>query len=685
VLLAAPLTVLLLLVLPAAAPPADAAIAFASCGNSNDFACGHLTVPLDPSGATPGTITLAIRRHRAPVGEARTAVVALAGGPGQSAIPFAEDFLQLLGPVLSTRDLIVFDQRGTGLSHPLSCHAFEHPNGYRSLGSLIESCAGQLGPSRAFYTTPDSVADIEAIRQAGGYEKLVLYGTSYGTKVAEEYAQAHPEHVEALILDSVVPPNGPETLDLPTFQAIPRILRQLCSFRQCAHITANPVADLARLVRRMHAGPVGGRVIDGHGHAHTVRVTSGDLLDILVAGDLDPILRSEFVPAVRAAAAGDNAPLARLVAFAESGEGEEAGEDIDIPLYYATSCEEQDFPWSRAVAPRERIAQARARLDSLPPASIAPFDAADVFALSDMPACAFWPFATPTPPLQSTPLPNVPALIFSGADDLRTPTSGARALAAQIPDAHVLVVPNTGHSVLGTEPTTCAREALFRFFAGKTIAACPDGPASPPLRPTPLPPRSLAAVAPAHGYRGRAGRTLRAVRLTLANFAHELLLEILKALGAGSGIASTTSLDTGGLRAGWAQLSDGALRFHDYTYVPGVSISGVVHSESATLRIGGAAAAHGTLRLGPHRALVGTLGGAHVRIASQSTGATALQASAGGGSRGDATRAAAPAVLASPPASVRLLQRELERMPAALGSEFALLEQLWATRRGATL
>ena len=54
--------------------------------------------------------------------------------------------------------------------------------------------------------------DIEAIRQALGYEKLVLYGTSYGTKVALEYAERYPEHVEALVLDSVVPPERPRTL-----------------------------------------------------------------------------------------------------------------------------------------------------------------------------------------------------------------------------------------------------------------------------------------------------------------------------------------------------------------------------------------------------------------------------------------------------------------------------------------
>ena len=239
----------------AAAAQAPAQIAFAPCGDSNDFACGHLTVPLDPSGRVPGTITLAIRRHRAPVGEAKSAIVALAGGPGQAALPFAEQFAQVLGPIASTRDLIVFDQRGIGLSQPLSCHRFE-VNANTPPGPTIAECAAQLGPTRSFYATADTVADIEALRVAGGYEKLVLYGTSYGTKVAEEYAQTYPSHVEALVLDSVVPPNGPEPLNRATFAAIPRILRQLCAARACAHITPNPVADLTRLVRRLARGPL---------------------------------------------------------------------------------------------------------------------------------------------------------------------------------------------------------------------------------------------------------------------------------------------------------------------------------------------------------------------------------------------------------------------------------------------
>jgi pimeloyl-ACP methyl ester carboxylesterase len=516
---------------------------------------------------------------------------------------------------------------------------------------------------------------------AGGYEKLVLYGTSYGTKLALEYAQEHPEHVEALILDSVVTPAGPEPLDRPTLAAVPRILRQLCAYGACAKITPNPVADLARLVRRMRRGAVSGRVIDGRGHAHTVRISSDDLLAILLAGDFDPILRAEFIAAVRDAAGGDDAALARLIARAESGGEEGSSEDIDVPLYYATTCEEQDFPWSRAASPSARIAQVKAQLAALPAGSLAPFTAANALALSDVPACAFWPFATPAPPVLTAPLPNVPTLIFSGADDLRTPTSGARAVAAQIPDAHVLVVPNTGHSVLTTEPTKCALQALHAQFAGKTIAPCAAGPVSPLLAPTPLPPERLSAVVPAHGYRGRTGRTAQAVTLTLADFARQLLLALLEKASAGS-IPDLSSLSTGGLRAGWVDFAAGGLRFHDYTYIPGVSLSGIVKSESATLRIGGSAAARGTLRLGAHRRFVGTLGGQHVKLAgggAGETGASVVSARV-------ARRASSPAAPAARlPAALAALNARLSGLPLGLGEYLSALPDLWVARLGAGL
>ena len=84
-------------------------------------------------------------------------------------------------------------------------------------------------------------------------------------------------------------------------------------------------------------------------------------------------------------------------------------------------------------------------------------------------ACAYWPFATAAQETTITSLPNVPTLIISGADDMRTPTANADAVAAMIPDATVVVVPQTGHSVLTTELSSCAQSAVDAFFAGTTI------------------------------------------------------------------------------------------------------------------------------------------------------------------------------------------------------------------------
>ena len=124
-------------------------------------------------------------------GPARTAVVALAGGPGQAAMPAATEFAELLAPALATRDLLVFDQRGTGGSGRLRCRAFEQPAG-RSIVDGRAAARTSSAPAAGFYRTADSVADIEDLRAAAGYEKLVLFGVSYGTKVALDYAAAYP-------------------------------------------------------------------------------------------------------------------------------------------------------------------------------------------------------------------------------------------------------------------------------------------------------------------------------------------------------------------------------------------------------------------------------------------------------------------------------------------------------------
>ncbi|HST56888.1 MAG TPA: alpha/beta fold hydrolase [Solirubrobacteraceae bacterium] len=596
------------------AAPSQAQIEFAACGDSNDYACGHLTVPLDPSGQTAGAVTLAIRRHRAPAPSSapagNDAVIALAGGPGQAAIPLADTFAQVLGPIVSTRDLIVYDQRGTGLSGALSCAAFEKPKPHQRAGVAIPTCANQIGARRAYFTTTQSVTDIEAIRQAGGYDKLVLYGTSYGTRVAEQYAQDYPTHVEALILDSVVPPVGQvsDSLQLPTFAAVPRILSQLCADGACAHISRHPSDDLRLLIARMHGKPLRTRWIDARGRAHELSVSSDDLLNILVTGDFNLSLRVDFPAAVRSAFDGDYAALGRLAERLKGATGSDES-DINGELYATTVCEEQTFPWDRAAAVSARLKQVETYLNGLPRASIAPFGPRNVQDLSDASLCAFWPFATRAPELDAAPLPNVPTLILSGADDLRTPTAQAHAVAAQIPDAQLLVVPDVGHAVLLNDFTTCSADALKAFFAGTPIKSCKGAPTVPRaflgfLSPSPIAPRRLTAVTVPNGTHGLPGRTLEAVALTLRDVSHQLLLQ---------GSFTKNALRAGGLRGGSVRASSAGIVLRALSYVPGVTVSGHFVHVHGTLHSGGSAAARGVLHMDGKR-LSGVLGGKHVQL-----------------------------------------------------------------------
>jgi len=611
----------------ATASAATSSIPFTTCSDAPDFGCAHLTVPLDPTGAIPGTVTLSIRRKLAATGTATEAVIALAGGPGQAALPFANDAAQIMAAALTTRDLVVFDQRGTGDSGPLKCS---------SLGELkvpitaqIPECAAEIGATRGLYTTDDSVYDIEQIRKALGYTKVVLYGTSYGTKVALRYAAEYPQNTGGLVLDSTVLPNGPDVFYQSTFQAVPRILRELCAAGACPGIP-DPLADLKAVLARLEVHRVYAPLFVGTDDKRVmVRIGPDGIANLLISGDLDPVLRNDFPAAIAAAAQGDYRPLAILIDHANIGANLE-DDGIDNALYYATSCEEIDYPWNRADTPAQRYQEALAAAKAMPAGSFGPFDYKTAVDESNVQACAYWPFASAAPEPEITSLPDVPTLIISGADDLRTPTANARAVAAMIPDATVVVVPQTGHSTLTTEFGPCGTNAVTAFFEGNPIqTTCQPVKLPGYLLPAHAVPSSLHTVVPMTGTSGRPGRTAEAVLLSIEWTARELDESNFETLIGDYNPAFDKGL--GGLYGGYAKESAAAsslkvtLHFHDFSYIPGVRVSGTFVNGVGKLTIGGDAAAIGKIVSKHANEFTGTLGGVRVsfKIADPNTALTA--------------------------------------------------------------
>lgn len=627
-----------------AAAPAPAQLALRPCTPGEPARCARLTVPLDRTGALPGVVALHVRvlDPPAPPASARAPVIALAGGPGQAAAPLLEAFAETLGPALAERRLVAFDQRGTGASGPLRCAALARPG---DLHAAVGACARELGPRRTAYGTAATVADLEALRAALGAARVVLYGTSYGTKVALDYAAAHPDRVEALVLDSVVPPAGPDPFLRATLASIPRVLGDVC--RDACPFTRDPAADVAALVRRMAGGPLRGAHVDARGRRRPAAVGRAGLLALLLAGDRAPTLRSGFPAAVAAARRGDAAPLLRLAALARGGAagGGAGGGDVSDALYLATTCADGAVPWPAGTPIDARAAAVRAAAAAIPDGAFAPFDRATLAALHVGDLCLAWPESPlPQPRL---PLPPLPALLLSGDEDLRTPRADALAVAAQLPGAHVLAVPNVGHGVLGAEPGACARDAVVAFLADPAGAA-PPAPCDPRpgrVAPAPLAARRLAAVPPPRGLAGRAARTVTAVDRTVDDAIVQFAARALEGLGDPRGF--------GGLRGGRAAVVPGAgLVLRRYAYVPGVAVSGAIPFTGArfALAVGGPAAPRGRLVVS-RAGIAGTLGGRPVRASAAQLGWRRAGAAAAvrGRPPGGRARVAAAAATPAPP------------------------------------
>ena len=140
-----------MLVLASAAGPAQTVAHAKGVVHTDDVDLGYETL------GTPG---------------AALPVIAVNGGPGLSHAYMVQN--DLWQRVARHRLVVLYDQRGTGASKRLKAGA-------------SQSMEAQI-------------ADLDAVRQKLGLEKVALVGDSYGGLLSMAYAAAHPEHVAKLVL-----------------------------------------------------------------------------------------------------------------------------------------------------------------------------------------------------------------------------------------------------------------------------------------------------------------------------------------------------------------------------------------------------------------------------------------------------------------------------------------------------
>jgi len=395
--------------------------------------CGWLEVAENPDEPEGRTINIHVARipGRGRVVEPDP-LVFFAGGPGQAATESWPIIAGALRKVGENRDVLLVDQRGTGQSNALKCPQIELEEAlvadWDKLAPMTQNCLDSIDGDPRFYTTTIAMYDIDAAREALGYEQVNLYGGSYGTRAAQVYYRLFPERVRSIVLDGVVP----QTLGLGTEhamkldQAIYKVLDGCEADPICSEKFPGSAENLRYLIRNIGENPVDVTV---------EHPTTGLAFDLTFNREvLSSALRfltyspetQAMLPMLihEAAVEGRFDRLASQMLITASGLQQSISQGMEMSVMCA-----EDYPlFPKTIVPNDYLMGTLME---------------QVVSIQ----CGVWP-AGPVPDDFHQPVGgDVPVLLLSGEYDPVTPPEYADAVAAHFNQATHLVAPGQAHIV----------------------------------------------------------------------------------------------------------------------------------------------------------------------------------------------------------------------------------------------
>jgi pimeloyl-ACP methyl ester carboxylesterase len=467
------------------APAASAAPTWQRCRDAearDDGArCGVVRAPLDRSGHVPGSIgvyfelygRLDRRRPRL------STMVSIEGGPGYSTTSDRASRLALAGPLRTRRDLVLVDLRGTGRSAPLRCRSFDE--GLVPYLARSGACARELGAATDLFGTHAAVEDLAAVLGALRTGPVDLYGDSYGSYFAQDFALWHPRMLRTLVLDATYAVPGTDAFWRDLAKATrDAIVRACARWPRCPVPAPQAIASIAAYVQEVRAHPFSGVAPDADGTRRLVRVDENALVLTALGGAFTYVVWRDLLAAVAAARHGDRAPILRLVAEnAVPAGGQGPVRDYSEGLYLAVICHDYPQPYDVSAPLAVRSAQFAASQAALRDADFAPFSA-EAFTGTDyqgVGACLRWPApAHPDPPAPpGARYPDVPTLVLVGDLDSITPLDDSAVVARRFPHGRLVVIRNQVHVTALADHDGCAARIVRRFVrvesAGDTSCA----------------------------------------------------------------------------------------------------------------------------------------------------------------------------------------------------------------------
>ena len=409
--------------------------------------CGRMAVPEDPSVPDGEKIKLNVAVVPATGGRAKPdPVVWFAGWGGAGVSDDAADVLPALRRVNIDRDLVFIDQRGTGSSR-LECPELATADlatvRAAAVTAAARRCADRIGPELRHYTSAVAVDDFDRVRRQLGYEKINIYGGSYGVTTGQIYLLRHGSHVRTAVFDSG------SLLDVRIFEQVApnaqRALERL--FSRCAGDTACRTAypDLRREFATVRA-----------------RLARAPIAIAGTTARLTPVTFAIAVEELLASAAG-KALLPRAIHLVASGQSEraatlirplaEAGTD-ELAYQLLIQCSE---PWaSRRPAAMKHLASGT---------FFAP--AAQLQSRLAAASCEGFPRARVPAAIGRRVHSQVPVLFLTGDEDPADPPANITHARRELPNSRAVIFPRSGHGQLNF---LCAQNLTAEFVAAGTAA-----------------------------------------------------------------------------------------------------------------------------------------------------------------------------------------------------------------------
>lgn len=402
-------------------------------------------------------------------------IVVLDGGPGVGAAARVEMWALNLEKLRYEREILLVDQRGTGASNPLPCHSIGDPESAQTYlkdmfpEDYVKRCREELeeGNDLRYYHSTIAMADIDELREALGYERVNLYGVSYGGHSAIVYMNNFPHSVRSVLLEAPAVPSllYPSNLASDTEEVLERMFSDCEADPGCAADYPSLRDEFYAILHQLQQGPVTVNITNPiNGQPETVTFTHNNFIHG-VRSLLYNVYRQRWLPAfIYWAYRGYYSPLVEWIVDQMYWTNKSLMDGLLLCVTCTESIPYIDFEQARADAQGTFIGTYR--LDQ------------------QQEACELWVRGDLPVGFHELPVADIPTLIFTGELDPAVRPYNGQLLVDSLPNSLHYSIPNSGHG-MGMAWRDCLDDVVVQFILQGSVSgldfSCADATQRPPF------------------------------------------------------------------------------------------------------------------------------------------------------------------------------------------------------------